>query len=54
MSEPDQTADEAGRTARIRELNDAFRKAPNSLGKLCLTRSIAAMTERRFLSSWAA
>jgi hypothetical protein len=30
-------------TARIRELNDAFRKAPRSKGKLYLTSSIAAM-----------
>ncbi|MCW2318543.1 hypothetical protein M2322_004112 [Rhodoblastus acidophilus] len=39
MSKPD----EASRAARVRELNDAFRKAPRSLGKLCLTRSTAAL-----------
>ncbi len=36
-------ADETICAARVRELNDAFRKAPQSRGKLCLTRSIAAM-----------
>ncbi|MBB4200753.1 hypothetical protein GGD83_004582 [Rhodoblastus sphagnicola] len=35
--------DEAICAARVRELNDAFRKAPHSRGKVCLTRSIAAL-----------
>jgi len=43
MSELDKARDEANRAARVRELNDVFRKAPRSLGRLCLTRSIAAM-----------
>jgi len=37
------TDDETRRTVRVRELNDAFRQAPQSRGKLCLTRSIAGL-----------
>ncbi|PPQ35154.1 Protein of unknown function [Rhodoblastus acidophilus] len=43
MSGQNQATDEASHTARVRELNDAFRKAPHARGKFCLTRGIAAM-----------